>query len=151
MRDISKTISDYIEPKIYPEIKEEIIEGKKCIVIEFEGENVPYFAYGRTYKRITDEDRPLSKSELEKLILDKNKDKLLWDSKTDNKFSLTDISEDKLKSYVEDAGLKYTSKKEVLEKLELIRDDKLTNASIVLFGKNPSQFFRLLNLRCATF
>ncbi|MCK5493459.1 MAG: putative DNA binding domain-containing protein, partial [Candidatus Omnitrophica bacterium] len=151
LRDISKTISDYIEPTIYPEIKEEIIEGKKCVVIEFEGENVPYFAYGRTYKRIADEDRPLSKSELEKLILENNKDKLLWDSKTDNKFALTDISESKLKSYVKDAGLKYTSKKEALEKLELIRDNKLTNASIVLFGKDPPQFFGLLTLRCATF
>ncbi|MCK5040547.1 MAG: DeoR family transcriptional regulator, partial [Candidatus Aenigmarchaeota archaeon] len=118
---------------------------------EFEGENVPYFAYGRTYKRIADEDRPLSKSELEKLILEKNKDKLLWDSKTNNKFTLTDISGDKLKSYVQDANLKYTSKKDVLEKLELIRDDKLTNASIILFGKNPSKYFSLLNLRCASF
>ena len=56
-----------------------------------------------------------------------------------------------LKSYVKDAGLKYTSKKDVLEKLELLRDGKLTNASIVLFGKEPSKYFRLLNLRCATF
>ena len=151
LRDISRTISDYIEPKIYPEIREEIIESKICVVVEFSGDNVPYFAYGRTYKRIADEDRPLSKSELEKLIIKKNKDKFVWDSQTNNKFTLADISEDKLKKYVSEAGFIYESKREVLEKLELIKEGVLTNAAIVLFGVDATKYFSLLNLRCATF
>ena len=35
LRDISKSISENIEPRIYPKIKEEEFEGKKCVVIEF--------------------------------------------------------------------------------------------------------------------
>ena len=35
IREISKTISDNIEPKIFPKIIEIILEGKKCIHVEF--------------------------------------------------------------------------------------------------------------------
>ncbi|NOR85154.1 winged helix-turn-helix transcriptional regulator [archaeon] len=151
IRDISKSISDHIEPKIYPKINLVVLQEKDCIFVQFQGTNVPYYAYGRTYMRVGDEDKKLSAKEIENLILQKNKDKLVWDNQVNEKFSLDDISKDKLKSYVEDASLKYTSKNEVLEKLELIKDGILTNASIVLFGVVPSKYFSLLNLRCATF
>jgi len=151
LRTISQSISNHIEPKIYPEIKENLIERKKCVTIDFCGKNVPYFAYGRAYVRTADEDRILSGKELEELILKKNKDKFKWDEDVCLKAKLSDISSSKLKDYVLEAGLKYTSKKEVLEKLELMKDNKLTNASIILFSKKPSKFFGLLNLRCATF
>jgi len=75
LRDISKTISDYIEPKIYPKIKEEKIDNKNCVVVDFKGNNGPYYAYGRAYMRVADEDRLMSAKEVEKLILEKNKDK----------------------------------------------------------------------------
>ena len=66
-------------------------------------------------------------------------------------FSLGDISDNKIKKYVNAVGLTYTSKKEVLEKLNLIKNGILRNASVILFGKNPSKYFHLLNLRCAVF
>ncbi len=151
IRNISKSISDNIEPKIYPKINKILINDKECVLVEFQGNHVPYYAYGRAYMRVGDEDRKLSAKDIEDLILQKNKDKLRWDTEVNEKFNLDDISENKLKSYIKNAGLIYTSKKEVLEKLELIKDDILTNASIVLFGVNPSKYFSLLNLRCATF
>ena len=46
IRDVSKSISDHIEPKIYPKINEIDIDGKKCILVEFFGDNVLYYAYG---------------------------------------------------------------------------------------------------------
>ncbi len=63
----------------------------------------------------------------------------------------TDISEGKLKKYVDEINLPYTNKKETLEKLELLSGGKLTNAAILFFGKNVLKEFKLLNLRCATF
>jgi len=41
--------------------------------------------------------------------------------------------------------------KETLEKLNLIKKDKLTNAAILLFGKNPQKFFLQAETRCARF
>ena len=40
---------------------------------------------------------------------------------------------------------------EALERLELIKNDNLTNASILLFGKNPQKFFLQARIRCARF
>ncbi len=42
IREISKAISDHIEPKIFPKINEVVWEGKTCVHVEFSGNNVPY-------------------------------------------------------------------------------------------------------------
>src|SRR3989338_7583809 len=55
IREISKTIFDNIEPKIFPRIEEVSLGGKKCVQVEFAGVNIPYYAYGRAYIRIGDE------------------------------------------------------------------------------------------------
>lgn len=92
IRDISKSISDNIEPKIFPRIKEVILEGKKCVHIEFSGDNIPYYAFSRAYIRVGDEDKKLSSQELERLILEKNKEKMAWDKEICKEAKISDIS-----------------------------------------------------------
>jgi ATP-dependent DNA helicase RecG len=41
--------------------------------------------------------------------------------------------------------------KEVLTKLKLMKEDKLTNAGVLLFGKDPQRFFAQSEVRCARF
>ena len=72
LRDISRSVSDHIEPRVFPKIEEITLEGKKCIRVEFSGCDVPYYAYGRAYIRVGVEDRQVSAKELEKLILEKS-------------------------------------------------------------------------------
>ena len=60
LRDLSQAIGAQIEPRIYPHIETLAMSGKTCIHISFEDKNVPYFAYGRAYMRVADEDRQLS-------------------------------------------------------------------------------------------
>jgi len=57
LRKISKAVSDHIEPKIYPNIKKEVIKNKTCVVVDFSGNELPYFAYGRAYIRVSDENK----------------------------------------------------------------------------------------------
>jgi len=158
LRDISKTISDHIEPKIYPKINKEKIKDKDCVVIEFSGNNIPYYAYGRAYKRVADEDRLMSAKEVEKLILEKNKDKLMWDKEICKDASLDDIDKEKVKWFLRKAKEERnfdidprTSVKEALKRLRLIKSEKLTNAAILLFGKDPQKFFLQARIRCARF
>lgn len=99
LRDVSKAISDNIEPKIYPLIKHIKLKGKSCIKVQFKGTDIPYYAHGRAYIRVADEDRQLSAKELEGLILKKNKDKLRWDTEICKEAKLSDISAKKLKSF----------------------------------------------------
>jgi len=72
IRTVSQAIHEHIEPKIFPKVNKVIIEGKECVLVEFSGENIPYFAYGRAYMRVGDTDKQLSAKELEAMILKKN-------------------------------------------------------------------------------
>jgi len=151
LRDISQQISAKIEPKIFPKIYEIKIKGKKCISIEFEGNNLPYYAYGRAYVRVADEDKLISSKELEKIILEKNKDKLRWDNDICSEANFSDINIERLKWFLKEAGKNYNGVEESLKKLNLLKGKKLFNTSIILFGKTPKDFFRNAKLRCAVF
>ena len=142
IREISKTISDNIEPKIFPKINEVTFEGKKCVHVEFTGEHVPYYAYGRAYVRVGDEDKKISSQELEKLILKKNR--ILWEEEISEK-NLKDVNEEMLRDFVERANaakridFKFTNTKAVLNKLGLLKDGKLLKAAEVLFCDENQQ------------
>jgi len=71
---------------------------------------------------------------------------------------LEDIDEDRVKQFLERAGFERRldisptiSVEESLERLELIKNNKLTNAAVLLFGKNPQRFFMQTETRCARF
>ena len=151
LRDVSKSIADNIEPKIYPHINRLEINGKTCIKVRFKGNDIPYFAYGRAYIRVADEDRQLSAKELEKLILGKNKDKLRWDTEICKEAKITDISAKKVKSFLKNSGLKYDTVGNALGKLRLMSDGKILNTAIILFAKRSHAFFPNARLRCAVF
>lgn len=151
LRDVAKAISDHVEPKIYPEVKRERIKDKVCIAVEFSGNDMPYYAYGRAYKRVADEDKQLSARELENVILEKNKEKLRWDADICTKAKLSDISEEKLRVFLEESGRNFDSVGNSLSKLNLMRDGKILNAGVILFGKKPDIFFPNARLRCAVF
>ncbi len=151
VREVSQALAVGIEPKVYPRISKVVLDGKSCVRVEFRGQEVPYYAYGRPYMRVGDENRQLSAKELENLILHKNRDKLRWDHEICQKAGIGDISSSKLKSFLRGAGLPYDSVEAGLEKLGLLRDLKLLNAAVLLFGKKPQRFFPNARLRCAVF
>ena len=149
LRQISEVIANKIEPKIYPEISELEIEGKKCISVIFEGNDIPYFADGRAYIRVFDQDRKLSVTEIQKMFFKKDKEK--WDEKISDK-TISDIDKEMLKEYIERANnvkripFKYTNEEDVLIKLGVIKNRKLLNAGKVLFCKENN-----VSLQCAIF
>ena len=60
LREVSQKIGNFIEPKIYPEINRVILDGKECIHVSFEGNQIPYFSYGVARIRVADEDLQMS-------------------------------------------------------------------------------------------
>jgi len=91
-----------------------------------------------------DEDRQLSAKELEKLILAKNCDRLRWDNEVSRQ-RVADLDTEKLKRFVERAGLSWDTPADAGEKLGLLKDGKLLNAAPLFFGRAP------MELRCAVF
>lgn len=144
LRDVSQAIAAHIEPAIYPRISQASIEGKDCLRVEAEGWQPPYFAYGRAYMRVADEDRKLSASELKNLILQNNPDARRWENEPAN-LSLEQLVPAKISRFLERAGLPDDSPANALEKLELLHQGAPINAARLFFAHEPIQ------LRCAVF
>ena len=152
LRDLSQAIAAHIEPKIYPQVTTQTVSGKTCIHIRFDGQNAPYFAHGRAYMRVADEDRQLSAAELETIIVDKNQNALRWDTRALDK-PWPDLEIKKVKSFAKRAGLQWETLgdddemrlQHALTKLELLQKGELCNAARLFFAKEPIQ------LRCAVF
>ena len=100
------------------------------------GDEPIYYAEGKAYIRVGDEDRQMSAKEIEKRIISKSS--MRWDSKPSDK-KITNVNEELLKKYFSEAknagriSFSYSNKKSVLEKLELIHGDYLVNAGKILF------------------
>lgn len=142
LRDVTRAISENIEPKIYPSVDKINIAGKECIKVEFEGVDVPYLAYGRAYIRVGDEDRQLSQKQMKNLILKNSNLDTKWESEI-TQYSFEEIDEDLLKKCIKQGNeskrikYEYTDKRDILNRFGLInKDGFLINAGNALFGRN---------------
>lgn len=141
VKDISKTISDHIDPKIFPDIKIQKISGKDCIVVNFTGHEGLYSAYGRFYLRVGDEDKKLSTKEIERLVEKKKNYVYSWGAEV-SETPLTDANISTLRSFIKRGkgsgriNFSYDSAKNVLNKLHIIKGNKLLNAGRALFCKD---------------
>ena len=151
LRDISQAISNHLEPKVYPNITEAVIDNKHCIHVGFIGDDAPYFAYGRAYIRVADEDKQMSPAELEDYIIRKNSEVNTWDGQDSNK-TIDDVDDSVLSEYHEyayQAGritFPYTTKEDVLTRLNMLNDKNLKNAAAMMFCGEP-----LMELQMAIF
>ena len=142
LRDVSKSISENIEPRIYPKVNKVKLEDKECMLVEFEGDDIPYLAFGRAYMRVGDEDRQLSMKEIRKIILKGENEIGKWENKVSD-YKIKDIDEKLLKEFIEKErkakriNFPYTNKKEILKKLSLVnKSNELLNAGYILFAKD---------------
>ena len=141
IREVSKAISENIEPKIYPKVNKIKLDGKECILVEFEGDDIPYLAFGRAYMRVGDEDRQLSMKEIRKIILKDENEIDKWESKVSD-YTIDAIDEELLKDFIEKGrkakriNFPYTNKEQILKKLSLVnKNNELLNAGYILFAK----------------
>lgn len=144
LRDVSQAVAAHIEPRIYPEIQQQTEGGKTCLQLRASGQQKPYFAYGRAYMRVADEDRQMSARELEALVLRQNRAALRWDNEPDTT-ALAALDETRLRRFVETAGLPWDNAHNALEKLGLLAHGQPVNAARLFFTEQPVQ------LRCAVF
>ena len=144
LREVSQKIKNSIEPKIYPEVKKVVMDGRDCIYVKFEGSQTPYFAFGVAKIRVADEDLTMSPQELADYIRKGDKEENRWENLVSNKF-VNDVDEELLKKYTNQAhdvvriAIEYTDKRTVLNQLELSEGNNLINAGKVLFADDLIQ------------
>ena len=158
LEELANYIKRNTDPQIFPSVKVLEIGGKNVVMVEVdESQEKPVFFKNHAYKRVGKTNQMISSSELRKLAKESG-GRVYWDERVCEDVSLEDIDEEKVRLFLRKA--KYERRleidpdilvKEALERLSLIKGDKLTNASILLFGKEPQKFFLQTKLRCARY
>jgi ATP-dependent DNA helicase RecG len=142
LRDVSQAISDKIKPQIYPTVEPVNIDNKNCIHVLFEGNDLPYFADGRAYLRVADENKQMSPAELEKYFKKKTGQASPWDSAPSG-YAAEDVNTNYLRSYMKKANesgrldYKFTDRDDILRRLDLLVGGEPNNTAIAMFGKKP--------------
>jgi len=157
IESLANLVKQNTDPMAYPSIRVEESDKKQVVIIEVvEGKQKPVLAFGRAYRRVGKSNQKLGYEEIRNLALETSK--VYWDERVCEAASLGDIDEEKVRWFLKRA--KYERRleldpeaplREALEKLELLREGKLINAAILLFGKNPQRFFTQSETRCARF
>lgn len=148
LREVSQKIKNFIEPKIYPEIKKVILDDRECIYVKFEGTQTPYFSHGIAKIRVSDEDLTMSPQQITEMLLKSGREGNRWENLVSNK-KISDIDEELLKKYTAQAhdvgriAITYTDAETVLNQLELTNDDYLLNAGKALFSDDIIQDVQL--------
>lgn len=158
LAELAEYIKRNTDPSVYPQIKAHKIENKTIISIKVEeSREKPVFFKGQVYKRVGDTSQRVTSAEIRKLAKESG-EKILWDEQICEKAKLEDIDKNKVKRFLEKAKFERRlginpnlSVKEALEKLNLIRNGGITNAGVLLFGKNPQKFFLQAEIKCARF
>ena len=150
IRDVSRQIYESIHPQIYPVIREEILDGKHLIKVEFSGNNTPYSAFGRYYLRTADEDREVTPEELKSFFL-AGESKEKWEM-SPSSATAKQIDKHSVKQFWEAAVAagrlpsgRYTTPV-ILKRFGLVNGDHLTKAGEILFGNT-----RPVTLKAAVF
>lgn len=86
IQKLSTSILSSIEPRLYPNIYEEVINGKCVLVVEVKnGPDKPYFYKGKAFKRVGTSNAYLTRVEIEKSLYERDNPK--------HRFEKTIISE----------------------------------------------------------
>ncbi len=159
IENLTNKIHQSLDPVIHPKITTRSVGGRQIIIVAVkEYSDKTILAFGRPYKRVGKSTVKMSKVEYEGLILEKHKAELNFDSKICKSAKIRDISKEKLADFVKKAkqqrGLDINpnaSSKEILDRLKLTKDKKITNGAMLLFGKDPQKFFLQSELKAIRF
>ena len=122
------------------ELKLEFIDDVEIIIVDFEGKNKPYSAFGKYYKRVADEDREMSPGELRSMMIDQEYEEN-WENKSSGE-TVHDVDETTLNSFYKNATScgrlpeLGTDAHTLMQKLGLLNGEDLTNAGRMLFSQN---------------
>ena len=153
---------------LYPavDVKPEYIEvpgrkGDRLIVIHFDGwkwGQMPYTYHGCPYYRVESTTQVMPQEMYEERLRAAKPEKFAWERQVADGFSIKDLDESRIRGAVrlgvERGRMPVTAETESLEsilnKWNLMRDGKLTNGALALFGKNLGGYTQM-SLRLARF
>ena len=156
IREISQKIMLKIKPEVTPKISNHRINDIPVLKISVEKSiNNIYYCSGVAYDRSGTSTIIMPPDEIKRRIIENNQTQ--WERQIFKKADLTYLNIPTINKFLEMAkkAKRIPESKEnietILKKLELITDEGITNAAIVLFGKESSRYFSNTLLRCGRF
>ncbi len=158
LEELANYIKRNTDPQIFPSVKIQEVGGNKVVMIEVkEGAEKPVFFKNHAYKRVGKTNQMISSSELRKLAKEGG-GRVYWDGRVCEAVGPEDVEAAVVKRFLGKARSERRLEvgpdipvREALERLNLIKNNKLTNAAILLFGKEPQKLFLQIKLRCARY
>ena len=158
LEELANQIKRNTDPSIFPSLETLEAIGKKIILIKVaESPEKPVFFREKAYKRVGRTNQRISASEIRKMAKEEKK-KLNWDEQVCEGANLKDIDEEKLRWFLQTARTKRnylidkdTPIKDALTHLNLLHNEGLKNAAILIFSKNPQRFHIQAEVKCIYF
>ena len=139
---------------IIPDVSLHTFEGQEFLEIRIKKSRRPISYNGKYYQRSGNTTRELDTESLKTLFLNG----VSWDTQLDDRFSVDDINEQTWTRFDADSrgqrGIPEWDSMEMaqlLQHLSLMVDGRLTNAAIMLFGKDPQKYFPHTTIRVGRF
>jgi len=148
-------ISQSTEPRLISEIELKKIAGNNIAVIRVKEFPIkPVSVKGRCYRRVAISNRIMTPQEISEMHL--HSTGASWDAFPSGDKTLEDLDLKKVERYIKEANAAgrrniKESPKEVLDKLELVKNGKATWAAILLFGKEPQKPLLQSAVHCGRF
>ena len=157
-KKVSTTVLSLIEPRLYPNVYVENIDGRNILVVEVKNSpEKPYFYKGKAYKRVGTTNAYLSRCEIEKYLYERENPAYRFD-KTIIKEYKPGVSVKTLNWFLKKAKEERNlpvnlseNKNITLSKLGLLTQDKLNFAGLMAFGKEIQRYFPDTIVKCALF
>jgi ATP-dependent DNA helicase RecG len=157
IKRVSTTILSSIEPRVYPNVYEDAINGKQVLVVEVKnGPDKPYFYKGKAYKRVGTSNAYLSRYEVEKYLYERDNPAYRFD-----KTILPDyrgkIDKNTLRWFIAQANEKRnipktpSSAELILQNIGAYTNSVLNLGGILAFGKNIQGVLLNATVKCAVF
>lgn len=156
IENLAGEIKQHTDPKVFPDITVLSMDSKDVIqIIVPEYPIKPVFVRDKVFIRVGKSNQKASAEKIRSFINDQRIRN--WDGEVSTA-KLTDLSVKKIKSFVN----KYEEERDVildgskstesiLNKLKLLKGKRPTNASLLLFAKEPQYHFLNSKVRCARF
>jgi len=150
-------ISQGTQPRIIPEVESSEIEDKTIAVIQIKEFPIkPVSTRGRCYRRVGNSNRLMTPHDIAGMHL--HSAGTSWDKTPAPDAMMSDIDPEKIKKYIRrsrDTGRRDVGDREeafeILKKLELVKEGKLTWAALLLFRKDTKYLRSQGMLHCGRF
>jgi ATP-dependent DNA helicase RecG len=159
LKNIANAVKLNTDPRLYPSIETVELEGKTCILVTVEESPLkPHLAYGRAFLRVGTSNQKIDREKYE-YLLKQRFNGYGFDYRPEPKAGMDDIDTDVLYEFLETANSIRNLNENlmlpaemILQKLDLMTNEGITRAALLLFGKNPQKFFSdHFEIKCGKF